>query len=249
MTAIAAATKDTIGRLGGGFMTSREAKAYTEETGFAGWAPYMRGRCGVLGEVDAGVVASVVGFFPVDVVREVWDAGRSLPARDAAHRYAAVCQEYARRKLAGFAEADADRLAGLLQAVVEDADMIGAPLAAGWRAMPLPGDGRARAVQLAHVLRELRGGRHLVAVLSCGLTPLEAVLAGGSTLIPDGERNARGFGWPEPYTPPSDAVRKRRAEAEELTDTLVEPAFRVLSDSERDEVVSLLGRALEVAFG
>lgn len=249
MTAIAAATKDTIGKLGGGFMTSREAKAYTEETGFTGWTPYMRGRCGVLGEVDAGVVAAVVGFFPAEVVREVWEAGRSLPAPDAANRYAAACQEFGRRKLAGFPEADADRLAELLQAVAENADMTGAPLAAGWRAMPLPADGRARAIQLAHVLRELRGGLHLVAVLSCGLTPLEAVLSGGSTLTPDGEQNARYFGWPEPYTPLSDAVRKRRAEAEELTDTLVEPAFGVLSDTEREEVVSLLGKAFEVAFG
>src|SRR4051812_26260290 len=98
---IAAATKDLIGGLGGAFMISREAKAYTEETGFAGWTPYMRGRCGVLGEVDADVVTSAVGFFPAALVRKVWEEGRGQPAEDAARRYATVCQDFGRRKLAG----------------------------------------------------------------------------------------------------------------------------------------------------
>ena len=244
-----AAAKDMIGGLGGAFMISREAKAYAHETGFAGWTPYMRGRCGVLGEVDADVVASAVGFFPVDLIRKVWEAGRSLPAEDAARRYATVCQDFARRKLTGLAETDADRLAELLEAVAGNADMIGAPLAAGWRAMPLPNDGRARAIQLAHVLRELRGGLHLVAVLSCGLTPLEAVLTNRSTLTADSEGNARYFGWPEPYSQPADIVRKRRADAEDLTDALVAPAFRVMSEAEAEEFISLLGKASNVVFG
>ena len=247
--AIAVAAKDLIGALGGAFMISREAKAYAQETGFAGWTPYMRGRCGVLGEVDADVVTSAVGFFPADVVRDAWEAGRSLPAESAARRYATVCQDFARRKLAGLADADADRLAELLEAVAGNADVVGAPLAAGWRAVPLPGDGRARVVQLAHVLRELRGGLHLVAVLSRGLTPLEAVLTSRSALIPDGEGNARYFGWPEPYALPDDAVRERRTGAEELTDALVAPAFGVLDEAEGEELISLLGTASKVAFG
>jgi hypothetical protein len=249
MTAIATAAKDMIGRLGGAFMVSREAKAYADETGFADWTPYLRGRCGVLGEVDADVVASSVGFFSVDLVRKAWEAGRSLPAEEAARRYATVCRHFARRKLAGLAETDADRLAELLEAVAVNADVIGAPIAAGWRAMPLPDDGRARVIQLAHVLRELRGGLHLVAVLSCGLTPLEAVLTGRSALTPDSEGNARYFGWPEPYPQPTATVRKRRADAEDLTDVLVAPAFRVLSGPEADELVSLLGKAFNVVFG
>ncbi|MBC6464029.1 hypothetical protein HKK74_00735 [Actinomadura alba] len=230
-------------------MISREAKAYGEAAGLTLWTPYMRGRCGVLGEVDADVVASAVGFFPPGVVRASWEAGASLPAEEAARRYAGVCDAFGRRKFAGLPAADADRLAGLLEAVAAEADVIGAPLFAGWRAMPPPEDPLARVSRFAHVLRELRGGLHLVAVLSCGLTPLESVLTGASILIPSGDGNARYFGWPEPYAEPDDDTRKRRADAEELTDTLVAPAFGGLSEADADEFVALLGKAAKVAFG
>jgi hypothetical protein len=246
---IAVAVKDPIGALGGAFMISREAKEYGRRTGFGGWTPYMRGRCGVLGEVDADVVAAAAGFFPPAVVRAAWEAGRDLPADEAARRYAAVCQDFGRRKLAGLPEADAGRLAELLEAVVTRADVIGVPLAAGWRAVSLPADARARVVQLAHVLRELRGGLHLVAVLSCGLTPLESVLATRSVLTPSGADIARYFGWPEPYAEPSEDVRRRRAEAEERTDALVAPAFAGLGAAESGELVALLGTASKAAFG
>ncbi|HEY7485202.1 MAG TPA: hypothetical protein VH912_12135 [Streptosporangiaceae bacterium] len=244
--ATAAAVKWQIVRLGGGFMISREAKAYSEWTGLQGWGPYMRGRCGVLGDVDADVVTAAVGFFPPAEVRAAWDSGRGTPAAETMQAYTRVCQEYGRRKLAGFA--DADRLAELMEPVARSADVAGAPLFAGWRALPLPPDGPARVLQLAHVLRELRGGRHLAAVLATGLTPLEAVLSGGSQLVADGADNARYFRWPEPYAEVTDEMRARRTRAEELTDDLVAPAFAALTDAEADELVALLDKACAVAF-
>ena len=51
---VAHAVKDQIQQIGGGFMFSREAKEFGRTTGVDGFiGPYMRGRCGVLGEVDA----------------------------------------------------------------------------------------------------------------------------------------------------------------------------------------------------
>jgi hypothetical protein len=228
-------------------MISREAKIFGQETGFAGWAPYFRGRCGVLGEVDADVVVAATGFFPAEVVREVWEAAASLPAADAASRFAVVCQDFGRRKLAGFD--DADRLAELLEMVVGNADVVGAPLCAGWRAMRLPADGLARVSQLAHVLRELRNGLHLVAVLATGLSPLQSVLTSSSALIPGGEANAEFFGWPRPYPEATAELRERRVRAEELTDTLVAPAFEIFGEGEADELITLLGRADATVFG
>src|ERR671929_246969 len=111
MREIAAAAGGPIGRLGGAVMISRGGKSYSAETGLSGWTPYFRGRFGVLGEVDADVVASAAGFFPVEGVRAAWEAGAALPAATAAERYAAVAQDFGRRKLADFP--DAGRLAEL----------------------------------------------------------------------------------------------------------------------------------------
>ncbi|TYK52833.1 SCO6745 family protein [Actinomadura decatromicini] len=247
MREIAAAVAEPIGRLGGAFMISREAKAFAAETGLSGWTPYFRGRFGVLGEVDADVVLSAAGFFPATTVRHAWEAGAGLPAADAAGRYAAVAHGFGRRKLAGFAAAD--RLADLLHRVARTADVVGAPVAAGWRAMPLPEDGPARVIQLAHVVRELRGGLHVVAVLASGLSPLEAVLSGRSPLLPDGEPNAEYFGWPRPYPEVTDEIRRRHDEAERLTDELMAPAFASLDKAEADELTTLLNQAEKTVFG
>ncbi len=247
MREIAAAVAEPIGRLGGAFMISREAKAFSAEVGLTGWAPYFRGRFGVLGDVDADVVASAAGFFPVETVREAWEAGAGLPVATSADRYAVVAHDFGRRKLADFAESA--RLADLLRLVVDGADVVGAPLFAGWRAVPLPEDDRARVIQLAHVVRELRGGLHIVAVLASGLSPLEAVLSGTSAVLQDGEPNAEYFGWPRPYPEVTEEVRRRRAAAEDLTDELTAHAFAALGKAEADELVALLKKAERAVFG
>ncbi|SDR01977.1 SCO6745 family protein [Thermostaphylospora chromogena] len=240
----AEAVKETIGRLGGGFMISREAKALCERTGLGGREMYFRGRCGVLGEVHADVVASVCVFFEPGHVRESWDGGRAVPAAEAAGMYAEACDEWGRRRLTGLPEAE--RLVELLEPVVAAADGYGAPLFAGWRALPLPDDTPARLARLMHLVRELRGGLHAVAVLSVGLTPLEATLAvahpGNPARLPDGPAQARFMRWPEPYPELGPDIVKKRAKAEELTDELVAPAWSVLGDTDRDDLIHLLER-------
>ncbi|MBO2446442.1 hypothetical protein J4573_05035 [Actinomadura barringtoniae] len=247
MQEIAAAVGLPIGRLGGGFMISREAKGFSEATGLKGWAPYFRGRFGVLGDVDADVVAAAAGFFPAETVRSAWEAGSDLPAAIAAEQYAGVAHAYGRRVLGDFGEAG--RLAELLEMVVGAGDVIGAPVFAGWRAVALPSDAPARAIQLAHIVRELRNGLHIVAVLGSGLSPLEAVLSGTSALLPSGEPNAEYFGWPRPFPEVTEEVRERRAEAERLTDQLMAPAFASLDKGEAEELVALAQKADRVVFG
>ncbi|GAA3139195.1 hypothetical protein GCM10020001_072140 [Nonomuraea salmonea] len=154
-----------------------------------------------------------------------------------------------RRKLGGYE--GCARIAELLEPVVEQASPVGAPLFAGWRAVPLPGDPPARAVQLMHVVRELRGGLHANAVIAAGLHPLEATLAAEHDALPlgrsSGEDVARFFTWPEPYERPGPEVVKRRAAVEENTDDLMAEVFSVLTDAESDELIELLrfwGRSL-----
>lgn len=234
--------KAPIGQYGGGFMISREAKAVCDEHGLGAREFYFRGRCGVLGECDADVVTSVAVFFPPDHVRESWEGGRKMPVEQAVELYAQACQQWGRRKLGGYD--GCARLAELLEKVVEKASPLGAPLFAGWRAVPLADDPPARATQLMHVVRELRGGLHANAVLAAGLGPLEATLATDHDATPFGHRTgemiAQFFMWPEPYPKPDPEVVARRAAVEETTDDLMAEVFSVLNSDESDELIGLL---------
>ncbi|MFG1964436.1 hypothetical protein [Nonomuraea sp. NPDC049028] len=238
----AARVKGPIGQYGGGFMVSREAKARCEEYGLGPREFYFRGRCGVLGECAADVVTSVAVFFPAAHVEESWYGGRKLSVERAVEVYTDVCHEWGRRRLGDYD--GCARLAELLEPVVAQAPAAGAPLFAGWRAVPLPDDAPARATQLMHVVRELRGGLHANAVIAAGLDPLEAMLAADHDGTPfghsTGEVMARFFTWPEPYQKPSPAVVAKRVAVEEATDDLLASVFSVLNNDESDELIELL---------
>jgi hypothetical protein len=234
--------KAPIGQFGGGFMISREAKAVCERHGLGARELYFRGRCGVLGECDADVVFSVAVFFPREHVEESWNGGRKVSVEQAVELYAETCRAWGRRKLGGYD--GCARIAELLERVVRQAPSTGAPLFAGWRAVPLADDPPARATQLMHCVRELRGGLHANAVIAAGLHPLEATLAADHDGTPfghaAGELIARFFTWPEPYPTPSHEVVARRAAAEERTDDLMASVFSVLDDGESDDLIELL---------
>lgn len=238
----AAAVAPLIASLGGAFMISPQAKAFRLEHGLGGKQFYVRGRGSVLGEVDADVVTAAMGFWPADVVREAWDGGRAILSVDAARdAFVGVSRTWGRTYLASFE--DAGRLAELCSWVVDGTDVAALPLYAGWRAVDLPSDDLGRVSQLLQVLREHRGGLHLLAVVASGLTPLQAVLAG-----PGGTGNASFYGWEEPFEDIS-GHQLARGEAEALTDRLVTPAYDVLGHDERLELLALLSDAARAAFG
>ncbi|WP_410873143.1 SCO6745 family protein [Nocardia sp. A7] len=240
-----AAVKRQVLELGGAFMISREARTFGEATGVEGFqGAYTRGRGGVLGDVDADVVTAAFGFFEPAGVRTAWESV-PMPAAEAATAYMVACRDFGQRKLAAFDRAD--RLAELLRRVVEAAPSTGVPLFAGWRAMPVPQDGRAAVLQLTHVLRELRGGLHLIAVLANGLTPLQAILVAGSPIY-DGPGHAKFLGWAEPFEPVTEDIQARWDAAEQLTDELIAPCFEVLDDTERAELTTLMLEAHRVAL-
>ncbi len=238
----AAAVGAPVAALGGGFMISRQAKEMNRDLGLRGRQGYVCGRGSVLGDVDADVVTSTFGFWPSDVIRAGWEGGRAVVSLEQAREaYTRACQDWGRMHYAALAEPDAGRLAELLSWVVDSADVAGLPLFAGWRAVELPDDPRARVSQLLHVHREQRGGLHLLAVLASGLTPLQAVLAWVG-----GTGNATFYGWEEPFEDASMHVAARAA-AETLTDRLIAPAYDVLSHDERRELLDLLGLAATAA--
>jgi hypothetical protein len=220
-----------VSSLGGAFMISRYAKAAADEQGFAGiWTSYFAGRAGLLGPVDADVVAAVIAFYPPEVVRAGWEAAlETVPdIRAAGERYATACHEWGRARLDG---ADGlGRLADLALTVARQADVTGLPLFAAWRALPLPADDPARVAHALELLREHRGGLHVAAVLASGLTPLQAILAG-----PGGEANATFFGWTGPFEDPAP-YRDLRAKVEQATEAAASRAYEVLDDAELAEL-------------
>jgi len=178
-------------------------------------------------DVEAEVVVSAFGYFNPTVVRSMWDSAREVMApRDAARAHLACCAELGRSTLTGVEGLEAYcEAAG---AVNEAADYVGLPLYAGFRGEPLAEDPPARALQLTAVLREFRGGAHLLAVRASGL---DAKTAHFVTRPNDGEM----FGWTEADAPVvGPAEREAMVVAEALTDDLVRPAYAVLDENGAD---------------
>ena len=225
------ALTEPIGDLGGRWMLHPEVLGPAAEAGYRnGYLYYVVGRGGVLGDVEPGVVCSAFGFFAPALIRKMWDEGVEVEgARAAAARYGAACAQFGRTRMVGFA--GAARLAELAERVTMGADDSALALFAGWRAEPLPTDVEGRAYFLLHVLRELRGSVHLVAVIASGLDPLFAVLATG------GPMNAHRFGWLPPFPEP---VLAHKQVAEDLTDRLLERHYaRSLTEAEIAELADL----------
>jgi hypothetical protein len=211
-------TSAPLHNLGGRLMASRSTFRRGAEWGWSdGLAFYVAGRGGVLGDVDGDVVAAAFGFFEPASVAARWEQGVAVAgARQAARRYNEAAAAWGRERLTGVGEAA--RLAELGERVIAAVDAAGLPLFAGWRAEPRVDDPPGHAGQVIHVLREWRGGNHLVATIAVGLRPLEAVLSS------DGPTQATVCGWAEPF-PDCDALVPIRREAEALTDRLCTGAF------------------------
>ncbi|MCR6487395.1 hypothetical protein M8542_31650 [Amycolatopsis sp. OK19-0408] len=237
---VAAATEDPIRRIPSGFMLGTKTLARGAELGFVESDFYFVGRGGVLGDVDSDVVAAGFTFVNAESLRVVWERSRDvLPRREASVEFAVCAADWAQEHIPD--EFDAARLAELLDPVVAAATPELAPVFAGWRALDVPAEPKAHALHQLNVLRELRGARHMVAVLAGELAPQDALRYHSPSVIWD------LFGWPGQL----DASRvrqvgKRWQSAIDVTNQLLAPVFDVLSDAERGELVTLLQYLLTV---
>ena len=228
------AISKAIHDIGSTWMLHGETMARAPENGYANpFAFYFAGRGGVLGDVDAEVVYAAFGWFAPAIVRPMWEEGVAVHgAKEAARRYYEAAAAWGRDHLSGCD--GLERFNELAARLVNCADSSGRTIFAGWRAEPLVEDAPGRALQLIHVLREWRGANHLVATTAAGLTPLEAILAG------DGEGQAKFFGWAEPFPAVTEDMRKRRQEAEALTDRLCAAAYEIFTPAERADLVAVV---------
>ena len=237
----AALARVSVQELGGAFAEDPKTLRRARQLGLTGWAFYVAGRGGALGDVRPDTVAAALGFISADAVRDGWDTARRVttPSQVAEHHLAECCR-WGREKLDAFA--GLTRLIDLAERVVLAADPAGLTLFAAWRSMPIPDDGPgARAAVLGKLMLEHRTSANLVAIRATGLTPLEALIAS-----PEGEAAAVAYGWQPPYPQLLPLLRKR-IRADLVTDRIVGEAWKVLDAAERTELVRLLGEAASLA--
>ncbi|MDQ3384644.1 MAG: hypothetical protein M3503_01325 [Actinomycetota bacterium] len=232
---LVATASPSIGTLGWAFYFVPETGTAAEALGLDMFRFYFLGRGGVLGDVEAPVVASAFGYFKPALVERMWESAKAIVGpRDAGRAYHLACADLGRRRLADVEGLDA--FCAAAERVNQAADPTGLPLYAGIRCEPLVEDLPGRAMQLTTVLRELRGSAHLLAVRAVGLDAKTAHWIAR----PD---DIAMFGWSEEEAPEvTDEARALHAEAEALTDRLVTPAYAVLGEAEQQDLLGGLER-------
>jgi hypothetical protein len=220
-----------ISETGWAFFFAPETLTHARELGLDGFRFYFLGRGGVLGDVDAAVVASAFGYFEPSLVERTWDTARAVMApRDAGRAFLACGAEFGRAHFAHLETMPA--FCAAASAVNDAADPVGLTLYSAVRAEPLARDAPARAMQIIYLLRELRGSAHLLAVRACGLDALTAHCV-------QQPQNLGPFGWPETAgVDITDDDRAKSAAAERLTDELLRPAYSVLDETGRDALIT-----------
>jgi hypothetical protein len=192
---------------------------------------YFLGRGGVLGDVEAPVVASAFGYFNPAAVAMMWESGRAkIEPREAGREYFLAAHDFGRKRLTGVEELDG-YVAAATKVLDAARDQVpGLSLFAAASAEPIPDDAPAAAMHLTAVLREFRGSAHLLAVIAQGLDPKIA------HLIRRPEAWTM-FGWTDPAPAFTDADTAALKAADALTDRLVTPAYSLLDD---DDAAALL---------
>jgi hypothetical protein len=224
-----------------GWMTGAPTDRLAAELGMkSGSDLWIVGRAGVLGDCDADVAAAGLAFLAPERVRAAWESlPEGLTHRQVADAYSGLCCEWGAHELAKFDQARMARLDVLGRRIADAADGSLGTVFAGWRAQPQPDDVNARAALTMHVLRELRGGAHIIAVNACGITPLDAVLASPAPPPRSGPVWAEHLGWSGPFADPL-AAREARAEAERLTSRMLVPIYGSIGDDALDEFAELV---------
>jgi hypothetical protein len=230
----AKALASPVGYLGGIWMTDPATYEHGARVGIQGRGFYFVGRGAAMGDVRAEVVAAAMAFFPWEQATDFYAEGRAQLAPEPALEAFSTCLwSWGRKRISSAPKLD--RTAELLARVVDGADASGRALFAGWRQAPRPADGAALTIHLLHVLRELRGGSHAMAVFASGITPVEAAVVRAHLMPKFG--TAESMGWASPLPECTPELLARRAAAEELTDQIMASAYAILTDSERAELV------------
>jgi hypothetical protein len=221
--AVVRATSVTIHDIGTSIYLSPDIAGWAAEWGWSNpFAFYFAGRGGMLGDVGAGVVTSALGWFAPSAVHAMYSEGVGVAGpTGAAARMAEAHGKWGEKH---YGDVDGvEEIVAVTEELVDGLEGSALPLFVGWRDAGRAASPPGRAAQLMQILREWRGGNHLVATTAVGLSPLEAILSN------EGPGQAKFFGWQEPF-PDSAALKERHFEAEEITDRLCASALAAALD-------------------
>ena len=186
---------------------------------------YFAGRGGMLGDVSADVVTSAMGWFQPEAVRAMYTEGIAVAGPSGAA--ARMGEAHSAWGETHYADVDGlEAIVAVTEQLVGGLEGSGLPLFVGWRNVVPSLTPAGRAAQLMQILREWRGGVHLVATTAVGLSPLQAILTN------EGEGQAKFFGWSEPFED-CGPIKAKHDDAEEITDNLCATGLsRALSASQ-----------------
>jgi hypothetical protein len=225
-----------------------------EEAGLRGfWRAYFATRTAPLGPVGpAPVVASFFTFAPGMVARAlpaVWQLAGPERALELRRRGALAA-------LRACAAQPAGEAATLLVAAASAAEHSGRVLGSANAALPEPDEPLARLWQAATVLREHRGDGHVAALVTAGVTGIEAlVLRAGLDLSREPLQQGRGWtdeqwqaaaqrlverGWLDAEGRVTGAGRELYREVEEVTDRCAAGPWRALGERQTDRLAEML---------
>ena len=240
-TQVASTIAPLIGSLGAKYMLDPETMAHGAEAGYPnGFAYYVAGRGGVLGDVDSDVVYSAFMFFERTLIDKLWKAGVAVEgARAASKRYMQSCDVWGKKHLANID--NLDLFISPAEKLISQVDSSGLSLFAGLRAEPLPSELPARAYRLITLLRELRGCLHIAACVTHGLSGLEA------SLVSSGEGLTKLHGWAPPYPDVSHQVAARDAAEKATNDAMARLIAMHLTDAEMNQLAEQTTRVCSAA--
>lgn len=213
-----------------------EAVAAYEELGLTGRAGYFASRSAALGAVPAPVVvATFYNFNPALVGASITTAWTTTdPAAVLAARYAAA--DRALRTVLGDAitSPEMNRAAELLRAAAETitGDVTGRPLFAAHAALPWPAEPHLVLWHAQTLLREYRGDAHVAALLTAGLSGIEALVTHAASGAVPAETLRTSRAWSEADW--NDAVGGLRAR-DWLTDDAA-PTFTPAGAARRADI-------------
>jgi hypothetical protein len=214
-----------VADLGGLFYFAPASLARAAALGLTPSQWYFLGRGGALGDVDAAVVDSALGYFAPSVVAGHWDTGRAVvPPQEVARAHIQCCRDFGRQHLgaAAFLASFVPAAAKILTA----APPLALPLFAAVKTFALAGDLAGAATQAVAAIREFGAGVHLLAVATVGLAPATA-----HWLTTPHAWESFGY-HPSDIPCITESDRQRLAHADELTAKLLEPGYAALDDAE-----------------